>query len=160
MSLLQLRLIVGASIILALVGGLAWFVHHERQIGAAKIRAAVEVATAQAAASAAAETARRLGAQQEVVNEAQKQAAAAKAAAGAAGRERNALRVQLAAVVRASEARRDTVPAGSCPPATDTTRVLAELLSEVDDFAGEVAAEADANRIAGSACERAYGSLR
>ena len=41
----------------------------------------------------------------------------------------------------------------------DLTRVLAELRRRADERAGELARTADASRIAGQACERAYDSL-
>ena len=44
--------------------------------------------------------------------------------------------------------------------AQNTIRVLAKLLSEADRLAGVYAENADRNRIAGHACERAYNDLR
>lgn len=41
----------------------------------------------------------------------------------------------------------------------ETTRVLAELLGEVDDLAGKFAKEADERYVAGSACERTYDKV-
>ncbi len=43
--------------------------------------------------------------------------------------------------------------------AQNTIRVLAKLLSEADHLAGVYAENADRNRIAGQACERAYSDL-
>lgn len=44
--------------------------------------------------------------------------------------------------------------------AKNTIRVLAKLLSEADRLAGVYAENADRNRIAGHACERAYKDLK
>lgn len=53
----------------------------------------------------------------------------------------------------------DTRVAQSSAAIGDLTRVLAELRRRADERAGELARTADASRIAGEACERAYDSL-
>jgi hypothetical protein len=153
----EVQLIAWALAAACALGGLAWFIHHEREIGASSIRAAVTEAGAKAESEAASETERRVAASQETVHVAQTQLAAASAAAGAAERERTALRVQLAAIrARVMPGHPASAPSS---PSDDPIGVLATVLGDADDFAGRVAAEADANRIAGDACVRAYDSL-
>jgi hypothetical protein len=156
-SALELKIITGLAAIAALLVMFGLYTAHQREVGAATVREEVAQAAAAQAASAASETARRLIATQETVHVAQTQLAAASAAAGAAERERTALRVQLAAIRARSMPGH---PASAPPsPADDPIGVLATVLGDADDFAGRVAAEADANRIAGDACVRAYDSL-
>jgi hypothetical protein len=74
----------------------------------------------------------------------------ARAAVDAAGR----LRQRLAAHQERA--------AAACPgaPTGDPIGVLADVLRRADDRAGILAAYADATRLAGQACERAYDTLR
>lgn len=67
---LEAKAIAAGVLILALLGSLAWFVHHERQIGAAAVTAAVQHAADVATAANAAESARRQATQQENLHEA------------------------------------------------------------------------------------------
>jgi len=144
--------------VLALLGAFAWFVHSEREVGAQKVRAEVAAATAEQKAADDAETQRRVTEQQGIVRDAQLQAGAASAAAARAASERDAFRVRLNAFVESNRGPgHPTAAAGG--EAGDPIGVLAQVLGATDDFAGRVAAEADANRIAGLACERAYDSL-
>ena len=156
-------LYLGACLVIALAGWL--FVHHERELGAAKAeaqlqheRAAVAEASASAAAAAASETERRESAIQEIVHATDQQAARVAADAASAAFERDVLRVQLDAI------RRQPVPAGAASAsasaaAADTTRLLAELLERADDRASELAAVADQRGAAGTACQHAYQAL-
>lgn len=144
--------------VLALLGAFAWFVHSEREVGAQKVRDEVTAATAVQKAADDAETQRRVTAQQEIVRDVQLQAGAASAAAARAASERDAFRVRLNAFVAANRGPGNPAAAAGSE-AGDPIGVLAQVLGATDDFAGRVAAEADANRIAGLACERAYGSL-
>lgn len=156
---LEAKLIAWALAIAGALGGLAWFIHHERDLGASNVRTEVAAATAAQKAADDAETQRRVTEQQGIVHDAQLQASAAHADAARADGARDALRVQLATFVAANRrAGYPATPAGSAP-AGDPIGVLAEVLGATDDFAGRVAAEADANRIAGLACERAYDAL-
>jgi len=50
--------------------------------------------------------------------------------------------------------------AANCQTERTRARVLAELLREADALAQGFAAEADARRVAGKACERAYEAVR
>lgn len=64
----------------------------------------------------------------------------------------------LAAVAR-SRCAASTTPGGG-PAGEDALDLLAELLGSVDEAAAGYAAEADASRIRGLACERAYDAAR
>jgi hypothetical protein len=120
--------------------------------GAAKVQAAQ-------AKTDAREANRRASAVAEVAHDAQLQSDSSRAAAAAADRARDNERLQLAAYVRAHRGSADPAASGASAPADDPIGVLAEMLGSADDFAGRVAAEADANRIAGLACERSYDAL-
>ena len=146
-------------LVLALLAGFAWFVHSEREIGAQQVRTQVAAATAAQKAADDAQTQRWVAEQQGIVHDAQLQASAASAAAARATAAGTAYRVQLASFVAANRRPADSASAAGGASAGDPIGVLAEVLGATDDFAGRVAAEADANRIAGLACERAYQSL-
>lgn len=159
LSTVAIKAIAIGLLVLALIAGFAWFVHSEREIGAQKVRDEVAAATAAQKVADAAETQRRVTEQQGIAHDAAIQADAARADAARAAAARNSLRVQLAAVVAAN--RRPTDPASAASGATggDPLGVFAEMLGRIDDAAGRYAAEADANRIAGLACERSYDAI-
>jgi hypothetical protein len=146
------------------IGAGIWAGHHftaqayEAQI--AQADAARAKAVADAASAAQTETARRVQAQQEIAQDAQHAAQAARFDAGRADAAAATLRVQLGAYLagnRGAAVDPATVAAGQT--AGDAARVLADLFSRADDFAGRMAAAADAARAAGAACERSYDAL-
>lgn len=152
--------VVGVVLEVALVAGVAYHFtakHYEAVIQQDHDRQAAVAAAA--AASAAAETARRVGAQQEIVTDAKRQAETARADAARAHDADTALRLQLAAVLRASRPASDPGPSSGGAPATDAAGVFAELFQRADDRAGILAAALDASRSAGLACERSYDAL-
>lgn len=63
--------------------------------------------------------------------------------------------IQDAAAVARSRCAASTTP-GTSPAGTDIIGLFAELLGSVEEAAGQYAAEADASRIRGLTCERAY----
>lgn len=151
---------VGFVIETVIVVAVTWHLvdaHYETQIAADK-EAAAQV-TAKAAVDAQNETSRRVTEQQLIAKNAQLQASQAAADAASAVASRDSLRVQLAAYVSASRSANHSSPATGGTPVGDPIGLLAEMLSETDDFAQRAASEADANRIAGLACESAYDSL-
>lgn len=162
-----LSLVSGAArsvspMIWVLVLALAWggFQHHRAKAEAEalfRVKQEQLLREADAAKKAAEESARRLQAQQEVINVANAQVAAATADSAAAG----ALHVRLLAAAKRASQRPscDAAPAGPGAPASAPAVVLADVLGRIDARAGELAAYADAARIAGLACERAYESL-
>lgn len=98
----------------------------------------------------------RWAAREGIINDAKTQTAAALADADAARAASDRLRSQLAVLQRRA---RDTAAAAGSTSAGDPVGVLAIVLGELDDRAGALAQYADASRIAGLACERAYGAL-
>ncbi|HBK4813222.1 TPA: DUF2514 family protein [Enterobacter asburiae] len=103
---------------------------------------------------------------QQVTDEERKRAeeelAKVQADADAAKRAGDGLQRQLAALRRqlaGSETGRLSAIAAAGAAKAETTRVLAELLSESDDLAGKFAKEADERYVAGSTCERTYDKI-
>lgn len=125
----------------------------------AKVDKARTDAYAKAVADQHEETRRRVGEQTEIANEAIKEAESARAAARAADVVRRELRARLTAIINSSKRPDGSATLGGGSAAGDLTRVLAELLGEVDQHAGKLAEQADAARIAGKACERFYDAL-
>jgi hypothetical protein len=150
--------------------GVAWWWHDgrvdaARQAGGDAVRAEWATATAlavEAAASAAAanraEEQRRAAAQQQEIDRATESLDRARADAARADRAAASLRD----AARAAAARCGR-PAGHPATAEDRApadgRMLADVLAELDERAGALAAEADRRGIAGLACERAYDTL-
>jgi hypothetical protein len=64
---------------------------------------------------------------------------------------------QLAAAGRTSQ---DSAAPRSCEAADAAGELLADLLVQLDEFAGEAARYADQARLAGLTCERAYEALK
>jgi Protein of unknown function (DUF2514) len=158
-----LILIIGCALIA--VG----LIHHEREIGAARVEAVRQLEHARAAAVAAsaieanqAESNRRIAATQETVRVTIQHAAAVAADASAAAAARDAMRVQLDAFVRASRVSQHPVAAGpaSAVEGSDTAGVLAGLLDESDRRAGVYARVAEERRVRAEGCERAADSLK
>jgi hypothetical protein len=149
---------------MVLLGGGIGFVHHEREIGTARVEQVrvAEHAQAQAVAASAiatnqAETNRRSAATKETIHVTIQHAEAVVADASAAAGQLDGLRHDLAAVLRARAA--DPRPAGASAPAADADLVLAQLLERAADRAAGPAQLADQRGVSGSACERSYDSL-
>jgi len=107
------------------------------------------------------EAQRRIEAQDEVISDAQQQMAATTAAAAVVRRDRDGLRKRLDEFVNTS-----TGGGAGCGNSTTAQRgtaaderLLASLFADAADQAASMAAEADANRVAGLACQRAYQAL-
>ena len=168
LALIPIRDWLYIAAIVALAGTGAALVHHEREIGAARVErvrqaehAAAAAVAASAAASAGAETQRREAHIQEIVHATQDQAARVAADAAAADRERDALRLQLAAYRAAGGGAVPGHPAAaaSSAPAGPGADVLADLLQRAVDRDVELARIADERGVAGSACERYADTL-
>lgn len=102
---------------------------------------------------------RRIAAMENIRNETDQELARVRADERAAAERR----VQHAAEEFAARNRctaGSTGIAGAGQAGTDPLDLLAELFGRADDRAGELAAIADRARVAGLACEQAYGSLR
>jgi hypothetical protein len=133
--------------------------------GAARVNAAWEAQTrkaqevaAQATADNLAEERRRQAAMQKEIDHATTALDAARRDADAARRASVGLRAAAnSAAARCRQAPTHSPLAASSPAAEG--RLLAEVLGELDDEAGRLAAEVDRRGIAGTACERAYDEL-
>jgi hypothetical protein len=161
-----------ALIAAALAGGGAWHfwqVHEARKegdaAGSARVTAlwdaerhqARQIAE-QATADALAEERRRQAAMQKEIDHATTALDRARADADSAGRAAAGLRAAAsAAAARCRAAPAHPAAAASSPAAEG--RLLAEVLGELDDEAGRLAAEVDRRGIAGTACEHAYDEL-
>jgi negative regulator of sigma E activity len=150
---------------MVLLGGGIGFIHHERQIGAAKVEAVLRAEHAQAAAVAAsaiaanqAKTDRRIADTMENVNATIKQATRVAADASATAAVNAGLRSDLAAIRRAAAS--DSRAAGPVAPASSPVVVLADLLQRASDRATELARLADERGTAGDSCVRQYDSLK
>ncbi|MGO4154330.1 DUF2514 family protein [Cupriavidus sp. YAF13] len=97
--------------------------------------------------------------QTEITNDATKVAESARNDARAAGAVAEQLRQRVAQLGAAAHAAGGAAAVGAGQAAGDPLDVLADVLGRADKRAGELAAYADAARIAGQACERTYDSL-
>lgn len=155
------RLALAWAASLALVAGWGlWHKHQADQAHAAAMQADKDAAEAEAYAlrQSLRETERRVRASEEVNRDASRKLSAARRDAAAASAAADSLR-QYVDSLAAGAAADDPIAAGGCATAADSARVLAELQRRADDRAGVLAGYADAARIAGEACERAYLSL-
>lgn len=107
-----------------------------------------------------AEEQRRLSAQKEAADEADRQLTQARADAAIADAAAGRLQHRVAALVAAArEAARHPAPVAASPPAEDPIGMLAELQRRADERAGVLARIADERGAAGAACERQYDAL-
>jgi hypothetical protein len=147
------------ALMLTVVALGALFVHHERELGAHAVRAAVAEAAASAAQANAAESARRVTEIQEVTRDAQRSSAQLAVNLAAAAGQRHDIDGLLDALVRRGATTGNPATAGGSSPADAASQLLADLYRGADEAAGIYAAEADRRGTAGSACERSYDAL-
>lgn len=102
---------------------------------------------------------RRTAAQTEIANAATKDLERARGDARAAGDAAERLRARVADLLAAGRAGKDSTAPSAGPTAGATDALLAELFRSADDRAGSLAADLDAARIAGLACESSYDAL-
>ena len=167
LSALEGKLIGYGLAFLVLAGLLTGVVLHLEHVGAAKANAELATQRAQWQAETAAQAkknaddyARRLQSQSEAVHDATIQADAARADAARNRRANDTLRMRLNAYTRAAHARGNPASSAGGTAAPDSLDVLAELLSRASQRAGQLAAYADAARIAGQTCERSSDALK
>lgn len=118
----------------------------------------VEKAKSEASEAARAEEHRRQNEINQVRNDAQQQIKAAAGDAALAASAADSLQQQVDKLLAGRSACDSRVAEGS-QTIRDLTTVLADLRRRADERAAELARIADESRIAGLACERAYGSL-
>lgn len=161
-GLLLLGLLLGAG-----AGWRAQLLRSDAKIAALQSKWDAERAAQAVAARAAEAEARRVEQARQteiekVTQDAHAQIDHANAAAAAAERTAGELRRDLAVFVARHRAAVDSGAAdrGAGEPGAGALDLLAELLKRADGAAGELAGYADRLRVAGSACERAYESVR
>ena len=157
-------LYLGLAVLIAIAGAL--FVHHERELGAARAeaqlqheRAAVAQAGAKQETDSLDETKRRIENLVEIAHDAQESAHRAADSAAADHADRRSFGVQLDAYVRRGAVPGNPPAAAGSSPASDAALVLARLLERADERAAELARLADQRGNAGVTCERAYDAL-
>ncbi|PXW28267.1 DUF2514 family protein [Paraburkholderia caballeronis] len=124
---------------------------HDRELDAAAQTRAVEAARA--------EEQRRTAAQSEIAKDANAQRTAALADAFAARAAAGGLQQRVTQLIAAARTAGHSATAAGSPATGDALDLLADVLGRADDRAGELAAYADAARIAGEQCERDYDAL-
>lgn len=150
---------------MVLLGGGIGFVHHEREVGAARVEKVRQAETAQRAAVAAAwaassasETQRRQAAQKESDHEADRFTALADASHAHAVSALDGLR-QRAAAADARCLPRDSAAVAAGSAASAPGDLPADVLGRLGQAAVDIAAFADKSRGAGSDAEQQYDSL-
>lgn len=160
MEMAAIKGVAAIALVAGAAAGLSWFVHHERDIGRAEVRAQIAREAADESQRNAKETQRRLDRQEEAQRAHDEELARASADAArardAAGRLRQRVDELVAAARRAGC---NPTAGGQRQAAEDPIGVLAELQRRADERAGILADYADRARIAGQQCERAYDSL-
>ena len=154
MTILDPRVWLAFIIALAITAGGCYFKGHADGTRAATV--AAQKAQLAAVAAARVEEQRRTAAQSEIANDANQQRTAALADAFAARAAAGSLQQRVDQLVAAA---RHTAAAAGSPAASDALDLLADVLGRADERAGELAAYADAARIAGQQCERDYDAL-
>lgn len=150
----------GYALVMVIAGVAAWWAQGWRyDAKISRIETAQATALADAQAKARQIEQARVAAIEEVTKDADEKIAAVQADADAAADSAKRLRAELARLRRAAG---NTAAAGSSPgqPGADPIGMLALVLGELDDRAGEVGRYADRLKVAGLACEMAYDSLR
>lgn len=155
---------IAAGLLGIAIGGGGAYTWENRALQAEKAAHATDKehaaeAQTQAVNAARAEEQRRTAAQSEVANDANTQRTAALADAFAARAAAGSLRDQIASLVRSAKAASHSAAATGGAPTGDALDLLADVLSQSDQRAGDLAAYADSARIAGQQCERDYDAL-
>lgn len=149
--------LAGYGVALGMVGGaVAWWNHHEREIGRVEVRAEWNAEKQARAEAAATEQTRQVEANKEI----QRVASISRARLDAAARvvADGGLRNDAAAF--AAGACETTAHADGRASAVDRAAVLADVLGEVDEYAGRLATALDDARLAGHVCEAYAESLQ
>ncbi|MBG0871896.1 DUF2514 family protein [Burkholderia sp. 9777_1386] len=150
---------VWLAVIVAVVIGSAagYFKGHADGVRTTTI--AAQKAQIAAVSAARAEEQRRTAAQSEIADNANQQRTIALADAFAARAAAGSLQQRVDQLVAAARHPAAAAAAAGSPAAGDALDLLANVLGSIDDRAGELAAYADAARLAGQQCERDYDAL-
>lgn len=155
---LEAKLIAWAIAAAAALGALAWFIHHEREIGASAITAAVADRHAKDVDAARTREAQIRTAQEASDHEADKFNLAAQLAAPRARSAADSLQQRFASINTCSVPSDPAASAGS-PAASSAADLRADVLRRVAEAALAVASAADAGRGAGLKSEGRYDAL-
>ena len=156
---LEMKAIAILTLLAALLfGARAVISAHDRR-AVADVQAQYAAQALKATMANDAESARREAAGADVINESRLMADRARRDSGLVAPALDRLRGR-ASVALGSGIRAHPVPAGGSAPAGGDASVYPELLRRLGEAAGQLASEADESRIAGSACERSYDSLK
>jgi Protein of unknown function (DUF2514) len=155
---LEVRLIAWAVAAAAALGGLAWFVHHERALGASEVTAAVADQHAKDVDAARARETQIHSDQEAADHEADKFRLAAQMAARDARDAGDRLQHRFAAI-NAGCVPGDPAASGAGPAADDAAAVRSDVLRRVVEAARLAASAADAAHGAGLNAERDYDAL-
>ncbi|KGV86659.1 hypothetical protein X879_1997 [Burkholderia pseudomallei MSHR3951] len=154
MTILDPRLWLAFIVALAITAGGCYFKGHAD--GVRVTTADAQKAELVAVAAARAEEQRRTAAQSEIAKDANQQRTTALADAFAARAAAGSLQQRVDQLVAAA---RHPATAPGSPPTGETLDLLADVFGRADQRQGELAAYADAARIAGQQCERDYDAL-
>lgn len=154
MTILDPRLWLAFIVALAITAGGCYFKGYAD--GVRVTTADAQKAQLVAVAAARAEEQRRTAAQSEIAKDANQQRTTALADAFAARAAAGSLQQRVDQLVAAAR-HPATAPGG--PPTGETLDLLADVFGRADQRQGELAAYADAARIAGQQCERDYDAL-
>jgi chromosome segregation ATPase len=150
--------IVALIVALTLVGGYQTLQLADVRADYAGYRADVDAKAAKASEQARQTELKRQRDIDQVRNDAQQKIKVAAADAINAQSAADSLQLEVNKLLAGRAALNSQVAAGGAS-IRDLTAVLADLRQRADKRAGELAAIADANRIAGQACERSYDAL-
>lgn len=151
--------LIGAIVALVILCGMQTYRLQTMKAAHAEYVAQIEGEARIAEAAARQEEQRRQTAIDKVRSDAQTQKAADDAAAAQLVADGKLLRDQANRLL-ADRAALNTRLAARGKTINDLTDLLAQLRTEADDHAGELATALDASRRAGFACERSYDTLR
>ena len=157
LPLAELRLIGVLLLVAAIATAFGLFVRSERQQGAALVTAQYAAAAASANEAARVEEQRRVAAQAEIANEAQRLSNHARDVSIAGVPASRKLRDDFRAA--GSSCTGNPAVASSSPPGVSADDLRADVLGELDQRASDLALAADLSRIAGQQCERSYDAL-
>ena len=158
LSTLEVKILAGLGLMVALLFGIWAYNSHQQSIGAAQAKADAAAQALAGERAARAESDRRAVAIQQEANHADQAASAARADADSARSAADRLRLRLAAAERSRSASDPSATSASAP-AGAAVDLYADVLGRTLEAARLIGAFADASRIAGLACQQSYSSL-
>ena len=157
LPLAEFKLIGLLALVAAAIAAFGLFVRSERQAGAALVTAQYAAAAASANEAARTEEQRRVAAQAEIANEAQRLSTHARDAAAAGAPASRQLRDDFAA--RGGPGAGNPAAPGLRAPSASGNDLYANVFRELDQRASDLALAADLAIVSGQQCERSYDAL-